>query len=73
MKNYIIKIDFLNQYHENGFWKNYNHKNWDLDSREMQKGKYIGLQNMSSTCYLNSIYSTIIYDSNVERNNFKNK
>ena len=48
-------IDVLNQYHKKGFWKDFNHKNWDLDSREMQKGKYIGLQNMSSTCYLNSI------------------
>ena len=48
-------IDVLNQYHEKGFWKTYNHKNWDLDSKEIQKGKYIGLQNMSSTCYLNSI------------------
>ena len=48
-------VDVLNQYHEKGFWKTYNHKNWDLDSREMTKGKYVGLQNMSSTCYLNSI------------------
>ena len=48
-------LDVLNQYHEKGFWKTYNNKNWDLDSKEMQKGKYVGLQNMSSTCYLNSI------------------
>ena len=48
-------IDALNQLHQKGFWKTYNHKNWELDSKEMQKGKYIGLQNMSSTCYLNSI------------------
>ena len=48
-------IDTLNKLHQKGFWKTYNHKNWELDSKEMQKGKYIGLQNMSSTCYLNSI------------------
>ena len=48
-------IDLLNNYHEIGFWKTFNHKNWELDSKEMIKGKYVGLQNMSSTCYLNSI------------------
>ena len=48
-------INFLNRFHEKGFWKTFNHKNWELDSKEMIKGKYIGLQNMSATCYLNSI------------------
>ena len=48
-------INFLNKFHEKGFWKTFNHKNWELDSKEMIKGKYIGLQNMSATCYLNSI------------------
>ena len=48
-------IDVLNKYHEKGFWKTFNHKNWELDSKEMIKGKFIGLQNMSATCYLNSI------------------
>ena len=48
-------IDVLNKYHEKSFWKTFNHKNWELDSKEMIKGKFIGLQNMSATCYLNSI------------------
>ena len=48
-------IEIFNQYHEKSFWKTFNHKNWDLESKEMLKGKFIGLQNMSSTCYLNSI------------------
>ena len=48
-------IDFLNEYHKKGFWKTYHHKNWELDSKEMHKGKYVGLKNMASTCYLNSI------------------
>ena len=55
VKLYNKIIIFLNKYHEKGFWKTFNHKNWELDSKEMIKGKYIGLQNMSATCYLNSI------------------
>ncbi len=52
---YIKIIDQLNKYHQLGFWKTYNVRNWDLESKEMQKGKYIGLKNMTATCYLNSI------------------
>ena len=48
-------IEILNKYHKLGFWKTYNAKNWDLESKEMQKGKYVGLKNMTATCYLNSI------------------
>lgn len=55
VKLYNKIIIFLNKYHEKGFWKTFNHKKWELDSKEMIKGKYIGLQNMSATCYLNSI------------------
>ena len=50
-KLYNKIINFLNKNHEKGFWKTFNHKNWELDSKEMIKGKYIGLQNMSAICY----------------------
>ena len=52
---YVKILEFLGKYHKSGFWKTYNVKNWDLESKEMQKGKYVGLKNMNSTCYLNSI------------------
>ena len=52
---YLKIIEFLNEIHHLGFWKTYNFKNWDLESKEMQKWKYVGLKNMTSTCYLNSI------------------
>ena len=48
-------VDSLNDYHQVGFWKTYNYKNWELESKEMIKGKYVGLKNMTATCYLNSI------------------
>ena len=52
---YLKIINFLNKYHHSGFFKTYNVKNWELESKEMQKGKYVGLKNMTATCYLNSI------------------
>ena len=52
---YMKILENLNKYHQEGFWKTYNCKNWDLESREMQKVKYVGLKNMTATCYLNSI------------------
>ena len=52
---FIKIIDFLSKYHQSGFWKTFNVKNWELESKEMQKGKYVGLKNMTATCYLNSI------------------
>ena len=52
---YFQIVEILNKYHQLGFWKTYNMKNWDLESKEMQKGKYVGLKNMTATCYLNSI------------------
>ena len=53
---YLKIIENLSKYHQTGLWKTYNYKNWDLESKEMIKGgKYVGLKNMNSTCYLNSI------------------
>ena len=52
---YLNFIENLNVYHKLGFWKTRNVKNWELDYRDLQKGKYIGLRNMTATCYLNSI------------------
>ena len=48
-------IDILDDFNKTGFWKTYNLRNWDIECNEMPKGKYIGLKNMTSTCYLNSI------------------
>ena len=76
---YIKIINELNKYHQNGFVKNYNVKNWELESKEMIKGKYIGLKNMTATCYLNSIIQqlymipmfreTILKINNTSKNN----
>jgi len=52
---YTKIIDILDDYHKLGFWKTYNTRNWDIESRDIQKAKYVGLKNMTSTCYLNSI------------------
>ena len=48
-------IDTLDNLNKTGFWKTYNVHNWDIEMNEMQKGKFVGLKNMTSTCYLNSI------------------
>ena len=48
-------IDILDNLNKTGFWKTYNIRNWLIECNEMPKGKYIGLKNMTSTCYLNSI------------------
>ncbi len=52
---YLKSIDYLNKFHRFGFWKTHNVRNWELESKEQQKGKFVGLKNMTSTCYLNSI------------------
>ena len=52
---YLKIVKMLDKYHLLGFWKTFNVKNWELESRDMQKGKYVGLKNMTATCYLNSI------------------
>ncbi len=52
-KNLYIKVlNILDNYHKLGFWKG---NNWEIESKEMTKSKYVGLKNMNSTCYLNSI------------------
>ena len=48
-------ITILDNLNKTGFWKTYNIRNWDIEYNEMDKGKYVGLKNMTSTCYLNSI------------------
>ena len=52
---YLKIVEFLNKYHQAGFWKTINVKNWELESKETPKSKYVGLKNMTATCYLNSI------------------
>ena len=54
-KIYNQVIDILDNYNKTGFWKTFNIRNWDIEYRETPKARYIGLLNMNSTCYLNSI------------------
>ena len=43
----------LNIYHKLGFWKK--KKNWEINYIENNKREFVGLKNMASTCYMNSI------------------
>ena len=45
----------INKFHQTGFWKSNKNKDWELESKEILTGKYIGLKNMTATCYMNSI------------------
>ena len=72
-------IDILDNLNKTGFWKTYNVQNWEIEYEEMNKKKYVGLKNMTSTCYLNSIIQqlymiptfreTIIKIDNPSKNN----
>ena len=55
-KNLEIKIwDELDNLHKIGFWKTNKNSDWKLEPKEIYQKKYIGLKNMTSTCYMNSI------------------
>ena len=56
---YLDIIKKLSIFHKLGFWKTKFIKNWELDTSEINKQKYIGLKNLSSTCYMNSILQQI--------------
>ena len=43
----------LNKYHKLGFWRKKN--NWEISYIDTNKKEFVGLKNMSSTCYMNSI------------------
>ena len=43
----------LNKYHSLDFWKK--NKEFEIDFNSKEKNEFIGLKNMSSTCYMNSI------------------
>ena len=45
----------LDNHHKIGFWKTSKISDWKLEPREIYQNKYIGLENMTSTCYMNSI------------------
>ena len=79
IKLYNKIIDILDNLNKTGFWKTYNVQNWEIEYEEMNKKKYVGLKNMTSTCYLNSIIQqlymiptfreTIIKIDNPSKNN----
>ena len=51
-----IKIwEILDNHHKIGFWKTNKDSDWKLEPNEIYQKKYIGLKNMTSTCYMNSI------------------
>ena len=43
----------INKYHKLEFWKK--NKNFELEYNDCNRKEFIGLKNMSSTCYMNSI------------------
>ena len=45
----------LDNHHKIGFWKNNKNANWKLEPKVVYERKYIGLKNMTCTCYMNSI------------------
>ena len=55
-KNLEEKIwDILDSKNKLGFWKTNKTSNWKLEPEGISNYKYVGLKNMSSTCYMNSI------------------
>ena len=45
----------LDNHHKIGFWKTNKISDWKLEPKEIYQNKYIGLKNMTFTCYMNSI------------------
>ena len=45
----------LDNHHKIGFWKTNKKENWKLEPKGIYERKYIGLENMTCTCYMNSI------------------
>ena len=45
----------LDNHHKVGFWKTKKNEDWKLEPKEIYQKKYIGLKNMTFTCYMNSI------------------
>ena len=55
-KNLEEKIwDILDAKNKLGFWKTNRPSSWKLEPEDISRNKYVGLKNMSSTCYMNSI------------------
>ena len=55
-KNLEEKIwDILDTKSKLGFWKTNKASAWKLEPEDISRNKYVGLKNMSSTCYMNSI------------------
>ena len=50
---YIKIWHILNKYHKLEFWKK--SKDFEMNFNDRDKKEFVGLRNMSSTCYMNSI------------------
>ena len=50
---YMKIWEILNKYHKLGFWRK--NKDWEISYIDTNKKEFVGLKNMSSTCYMNSI------------------
>ena len=54
--NLQMKIwEELDKHHKIGFWKTNQNQKWKLEANGIHQNKYIGLKNMTFTCYMNSI------------------
>ena len=47
--------DILDSKNKLGFWKTNKTSNWKLEPEDIPNIKYVGLKNMTATCYMNSI------------------
>ena len=45
----------LDKHHKIGNWKTNQKQKWKFEANRIYQNKYIGLKNMASTCYMNSI------------------
>ena len=54
--NLQMKIwEELDKHHKIGFWKTNKNLAWKLEAKGIYQNKYIGVKNMTCTCYMNSI------------------
>ena len=42
-------------------WRSYNISDWNITSKQFEKAEYVGLENMGSTCYANSLLQQLFF------------